>query len=72
MKKVDYMVESNVRKHHTDEYEICEDRTVNGQQVPAQLVVRRGETFDVKLTFNRPYDSDEDLIKVVFEIGEYS
>ena len=35
-----------------------------------KLIVRRGQEFQVKVTFNRPYDADKDKFAVEFVIGE--
>lgn len=35
------------------------------------LIVRRGQEFQVKITFNRPYKPAEDQFAVEFVIGEH-
>lgn len=52
--------ESNKMQHHTAFYS------------SDQLVVRRGQEFQVNITFNRPYDPARDKIAVEFVIGELS
>nr|BAT61945.1 transglutaminase FactorXIII [Oryzias latipes] len=49
--------ESNKLEHHTELY--------NSEN----LIVRRGQEFQIKLTFNRPYKPDEDKFAVEFTIG---
>uniref|UniRef100_A0A8D3A519 protein-glutamine gamma-glutamyltransferase n=1 Tax=Scophthalmus maximus TaxID=52904 RepID=A0A8D3A519_SCOMX len=49
--------ESNKMQHHTAFYS------------SDQLVVRRGQEFQVNITFNRPYDPARDKIAVEFVIG---
>lgn len=50
--------EINKMQHHTSYYH------------SDFLIVRRGQEFQVNITFNRPYDSDRDKIAVEFVIGE--
>lgn len=70
VKNIDLCVSKNVVNHHTEEYDITEDHyDEEGKEKPAQLVVRRGEMFDIKVTFDRQYDN-EDILRVVFEIGD--
>uniref|UniRef100_A0A8C6XAA3 Protein-glutamine gamma-glutamyltransferase K n=1 Tax=Naja naja TaxID=35670 RepID=A0A8C6XAA3_NAJNA len=50
IKKIDLMngrMGANRRAHHTDEYEYD------------NLIIRRGQPFDMKLHFQQPYDSDD-------------
>jgi len=35
------------------------------------LIVRRGQEFQVKVTFNRPYEAAKDTFAVEFVIGEF-
>ncbi|XP_008321802.2 coagulation factor XIII A chain [Cynoglossus semilaevis] len=49
--------EINKMQHHTSYYH------------SDFLIVRRGQEFQVNITFNRPYDSDRDKIAVEFVIG---
>ncbi|MEQ2309953.1 hypothetical protein AMECASPLE_003872 [Ameca splendens] len=49
--------ESNKIDHHTNLYH------------SDNLIVRRGQEFQVKITFNRPYKPNEDKIAVEFVIG---
>ncbi|XP_030194376.1 coagulation factor XIII A chain [Gadus morhua] len=58
--KVDMMknrAEINHQQHHTDRFNTN------------FLIVRRGQEFQVKITFNRPYDADKDKFAVEFGIG---
>ncbi|XP_054609764.1 coagulation factor XIII A chain [Dunckerocampus dactyliophorus] len=54
MKKQD---ETNKVLHHTASYH------------SDYLIVRRGQEFQVKITFNRPYEADKDKFAVEFVIG---
>lgn len=52
--------EINKQQHHTTLY------------FTNYLVVRRGQEFQVKITFSRPYKPAEDKFAVEFTIGELS
>jgi len=47
----------NCRAHHTDKYE------------HSNLIVRRGESFDITLIFNRAYEASRDTIVLQFVVG---
>ncbi|XP_068710893.1 protein-glutamine gamma-glutamyltransferase K-like [Montipora foliosa] len=47
----------NRRNHHTDKYE------------HSNLIIRRGQSFDMTLTFNRAYNSKTDDLVLQFAIG---
>ncbi|XP_041103827.1 coagulation factor XIII A chain-like [Polyodon spathula] len=49
--------EINKKEHHTDLYD------------NVRLIVRRGQPFQIQLTFNRPYNPDKDQFCVEFLIG---
>lgn len=49
----------NKQQHHTGFYN------------SDYLIVRRGQEFQVKITFNRPYKPAEDKFAVEFVIGEH-
>ena len=55
---VNFHHEENRAAHKTEDYEI------------PQLIVRRGQEFDVTVTFNREYHPDVDVIVVQFVTGE--
>lgn len=52
--------EINKQQHHTDFYS------------SDYLIVRRGQEFQVKISFNRPYKPAEDKFALEFVIGEQS
>lgn len=56
--KVDFHIQENRSAHKTDYYE-DENR----------LIIRRGQTFDATVTFNRQYKSDIDTIVLQFVTG---
>lgn len=47
----------NREAHKTDDYEIQE------------LILRRGQVFDVTVTFNRDYNPEDDILVVQFVTG---
>ncbi|CAH1780198.1 unnamed protein product [Owenia fusiformis] len=55
--EVDFNVDANRKEHHTDEYE------------EETLIVRRGQAFDVNVTFNRAYNADTDSVTIQFTTG---
>lgn len=55
--KTDFHVEENRKKHHTDEYGI------------ERLIIRRGQEFNVSVTFDRPFDVEQDKIILQFVTG---
>ena len=69
MVSVDFFITSNARAHHTDMYELTQTRQEQGVEQPFHLVVRRGEAFDVAITFDRDFDEKRDDVKLVFEVG---
>ena len=62
VRSVDLCIEDNGLKHHTERY----DSMQRNSHENAKLVVRRGESFRVRLTLNRPYSRSTDLISFVF------
>ncbi|KAJ7377341.1 hypothetical protein OS493_029700 [Desmophyllum pertusum] len=55
---VNFHKDENREAHKTDDYEI------------QQLIVRRGQAFDVSVTFNRDYNPEDDIIVVQFVTGK--
>lgn len=55
--QVDFHITENREVHKTDDYEA------------QQLIIRRGQTFDVTVTFNREYQPDSDVIILQFVTG---
>lgn len=55
--KLNLHKQENRAAHRTDEYEID------------QLILRRGQEFDVTVTFNRDYSPETDVITVQFVTG---
>ena len=55
--EVDFHIKDNRLAHKTDDYEA------------EQLIIRRGQIFDVTVTFNREYIPDTDIVVLQFVIG---
>lgn len=55
--EVEFHIKENREAHKTDDYEA------------EQLIIRRGQTFDVTVTFNREYKPDSDVIVLQFVTG---
>ncbi len=54
---VDLHIKENRVAHHTDEYE------------HEQLILRRGEPFDMTVKFSRSYNADTDTVMLQFVTG---
>ena len=57
-------IEENTIQHYTSEYSFKNDAK--------NLVVRRGNGFNINIQFDRAYSKDHDDIRIVFETGEIS
>ncbi|XP_071092226.1 protein-glutamine gamma-glutamyltransferase K-like [Haliotis cracherodii] len=62
---LDLNISENTKQHHADMYECTE---VRGQK-EAELVVRRGQSFLITITFDRPYDIDKNDITLLFSLA---
>ncbi|XP_075684564.1 coagulation factor XIII A chain [Rhinoderma darwinii] len=51
--------EKNKKEHHTDRY------------FNNKLIIRRGQTFSIRVDFNRPYNPEKDQFWLEFVIGRY-
>ncbi|KAJ8303349.1 hypothetical protein KUTeg_019745 [Tegillarca granosa] len=69
IEKCHYNITKNTETHHTSDYSITEPSYRRDGPLP-QLVVRRGQPFDVTLELTRPYDSKKDDLKLIFEFGK--
>lgn len=71
IQSVDFNIGANTKAHHTDEFEITREKQSGILQGnPRQLVVRRGQPFDIKVTFSRRYDEKKDDLRLTFEFGK--
>ncbi|CAD5116056.1 DgyrCDS4990 [Dimorphilus gyrociliatus] len=70
VKDVILNVHKNTLDHKTHNYELTwAIKWENGTSDPATLIVRRGQSFDISVEFNRPL-TEEDEAAVVLEIGD--
>ncbi|PVD21176.1 hypothetical protein C0Q70_19343 [Pomacea canaliculata] len=63
VENVDFKVKENTRAHNTFEYDIAETED-------PKLVIRRGQPFSAVFTFSRPYNAEQDDLRLVFQIGD--
>lgn len=62
VRSVNYMIELNSRLHKTENYSLSK-RDVN-----PRLVVRRGQPFEMRISFERKFRYREDLLSLVFVV----
>ncbi len=62
VKKIDYLIDDNTKDHKTHYY----TKTKGNRP---KLVVRRGQTFEIKVYFDREYDKEDDIICIYMETG---
>lgn len=55
---INFHIQENRKAHKTDEYEI------------EQLILRRGQAFDLTIKFNREYQPDRDAFALLFITGK--
>ena len=55
---VNFHVRENKIAHHTSDYDMSE------------LILRRGQPFDLTVAFNRPYDESTDQVVLQFATGK--
>jgi len=55
---INFHIQENRKAHKTDEYEI------------EQLLLRRGQVFDVTVKFSREYKPERDVIALLFITGK--
>lgn len=63
VKEIDFLIPENTKKHHTNRY-----KSTFRKETP-DLILRRGYSFRMRLTMDRPYDKDDHDINFVFKIG---
>ena len=71
VKKVDLEIDENTEAHHTDQYEITDIDDDAPNHVP-DLVVRRGQPFNVTLKLSRDFNEETDVLKIVFETCKFA
>ncbi|WAR13579.1 TGMH-like protein [Mya arenaria] len=67
VKGLDLDVKNNAKAHRTAEYDITDASVYDDREF---LVVRRGQAFNVNVTFNKPFDPKNDELRIVFEFGK--
>jgi len=63
VKDYDFLFEENAKEHNTIKFDL-----VTEKEKP-RLVIRRGQEFIFKLTFDRPYKEHEDRIAIILKTG---
>ncbi|XP_037873667.1 hemocyte protein-glutamine gamma-glutamyltransferase [Bombyx mori] len=61
---VHFYPRENAQPHNTIRYEVVND------EVPTTTIVRRGQPFNGVIRFTRPYDETNDLVQLVFSLGD--
>mgnify|MGYP000620951253 CR=1 FL=1 len=61
IKNIDCHVIENTKAHHADMYQHVEK---------GLLIVRRGQKFEITITFNREFDIRKDQIAIMFSTGK--
>lgn len=62
IRSIDPCIKENGDSHHTSKYDVC------NRQIDPQLVVRRGQTFSLDITLNRPYNDQKDMMSFIFSV----
>lgn len=68
---IDFNIPENTKAHNTDKYECTEEREKNNKRLKAELVVRRGKPFVLKITFDREYDKKQHDLEFSFTTGNH-
>lgn len=58
----EFYCKENAKVHHTQEYDLVEAE----QPTP---ILRRGEAFYVALRFNRPFEEEQDALRIILNFG---
>lgn len=64
VENVHFYPQQNAKQNYTEEYDL-----VNSVDSPAP-VFRRGQSFYLAVTFNRPFDEQIDVVRISFSIGK--
>lgn len=57
---VNFLVDKNSRLHKTDKY------FLSNRSISPKLIVRRGQPFELRITFERRFRYSEDVVSFVF------
>ena len=63
IREINFEIERNTREHNTDQY------AVTRREDDARLVVRRGDAFQISITFQRRYNKRDDLVNMIFTVA---
>lgn len=66
---IDYMIRDNCYEHWTDSFAITNTIDNDDSNEKAKLVVRRGQTFKLKITFTRAIRKEDDVINLTFTLA---
>ncbi|KAI5640156.1 transglutaminase family domain-containing protein [Phthorimaea operculella] len=61
---VHFYPKENAKEHHTVKYEVVNEET------PTVTVLRRGQPFNGVVRFDRPFNEEEDVVQLVFSLGD--
>lgn len=61
---VNYLISGNSRRHRTDKY------FLSMRPIHPQLIIRRGQPFDLRITFERKFRYGEDVLSLVFLVKD--
>ncbi|XP_060081830.1 hemocyte protein-glutamine gamma-glutamyltransferase-like [Ylistrum balloti] len=69
VESIDLKTIKNASDHHTIDYKCIKERTFEGKDEPAALVVRRGHVFSINITFDREYEAKIHDLQLRFTLG---
>ncbi|KAL5022640.1 hypothetical protein ScPMuIL_001795 [Solemya velum] len=76
VKSIDLCISENTVAHRTDKYDIVKEREEmkddkpTGKMLEPELVLRRGQDFNLSIEFDRPYHKDKNDLELVFKTGK--
>lgn len=62
IREIDPCININGPFHHTQRFDLMT------RQIDAQLVVRRGQSFQLDIILSRPYNPDKDGVSFIFTV----
>ncbi|XP_059618771.1 annulin [Phlebotomus argentipes] len=68
VRHVDLCLEQNGTSHHTKRFELMQRDAVPGES--AQLVIRRGQPFRLRIACHRPFDRTRDSLSFAFTVHD--
>lgn len=72
VKSVNYCISENGREHRTSMFDLMQSNltTDDSENQREHLVIRRGQSFKLRITFNRYYRKDRDAINFIFSVAD--